>query len=222
MSGIDTPQKAEQRAFQTVIDLSRGREIRPGQRLFEPELSERLKMSRTPLRNALSRLVAEGVLLKEAGKKGYLLPSLSAKDMQQVFSVRASLEGSAAELAALRWNEEELQSLRQLNWQERELYRSRQDKREYSQINEELHHRIVALSDNRYLTLLYAAFYTDGTEAGTDHPDLPSWQEHAMLLDALEARDGSRARRLMEEHVMNTYRYRAALENSGIAGSFLD
>ena len=89
-------QNAELRAFNTVVELIRQREIVPGQRLFEPDLSKRLSMSRTPLRTALSRLVAEGILVKERGRKGYLLPALSSEDMRQIFYSRAAVEGAAA------------------------------------------------------------------------------------------------------------------------------
>lgn len=86
-------QNAELRAFNTVVELIRQREIVPGQRLFEPDLSKRLSMSRTPLRTALSRLVAEGILVKERGRKGYLLPALSSEDMRQISTAAPPWKG---------------------------------------------------------------------------------------------------------------------------------
>ena len=223
-------QNAELRAFNTVVELIRQREIVPGQRLFEPDLSKRLSMSRTPLRTALSRLVAEGILVKERGRKGYLLPALSSEDMRQIFYSRAAVEGAAAARLAHACTPEHVMVLRAINAKEAELFgRERQtpeEKAQYAQLNEELHRLIVSFSGNVYLlrffnssywrstmyTLLYTRFYRERTRPTGEN--VPSWKEHSLIIDALEAHEAERSRRLMEEHVLNTFRYRSLLEDT--------
>lgn len=233
MRDTELEQKAELRAFQTLVELIRRQEIVPGERLFEPDLAERLNMSRTPLRNALSRLVAEGVLVKEPGRKGYLLPALSRDDMQQIFLVRASIEGAAAGVLAKFCTPEQNSDLRSVNWKESELFSEHRDKDLYADLNEVFHRKIVSFSGNVYLlrffdcsywrstlyTLLYATFYLDGDRPQERVKSIPSWKEHAMIVDALENHDAERSRYLMEEHVINTWRYRSKLGKSQKKGN---
>lgn len=187
-------------------------------------------MSRTPLRTALSRLVAEGILVKERGRKGYLLPALSSEDMRQIFYSRAAVEGAAAARLAHACTPEHVMVLRAINAKEAELFgRERQtpeEKAQYAQLNEELHRLIVSFSGNVYLlrffnssywrstmyTLLYTRFYRERTRPTGEN--VPSWKEHSLIIDALEAHEAERSRRLMEEHVLNTFRYRSLLEET--------
>ena len=79
---------AEEQAFQYVIGLIVAHELQPGDRMYEPELVQKMGMSRTPIRTALSRLVADGVLEKVHGQRGYQVPKLSLEDMEKVFTAR--------------------------------------------------------------------------------------------------------------------------------------
>ena len=120
--------------------------------------------------------------------------------------------------------------LRAINAKEAELFgRERQtpeEKAQYAQLNEELHRLIVSFSGNVYLlrffnssywrstmyTLLYTRFYRERTRPTGEN--VPSWKEHSLIIDALEAHEAERSRRLMEEHVLNTFRYRSLLEET--------
>ena len=92
-----------------ILDL----ELRPGQRLYEPELSAELQVSRTPLREALRLLLAED-LLDQLPTGGMVVRALSATEIEELYSVRAVLEGLMAAEAAARLDaagEERLRSL---------------------------------------------------------------------------------------------------------------
>lgn len=212
--------RADLRAFQVIVNLIRQGKVSPGERLFEPDLAERLDMSRTPLRAALSRLVAEGILEKTPGRKGYLLPQLSCTDRDHVFSLRAALEGLAAFQAAQVCTRREIEELRFINWSERELYQKDGNREGYASLNEEFHYSIVLMSGNPYIErtfhqlywrsslypLLFAPFYAKNDKEQGDHV---SWQEHAAVIDAIEARDARTAQKLVETHILNTERFRA-------------
>lgn len=76
----------------------------PGAPLGEVELASRLGVSRTPLRTALSRLVADGLAVARSGR-GVSVAQVSVRDLREVFELRAALEGQAARLAAARRDE---------------------------------------------------------------------------------------------------------------------
>src|SRR5918997_618134 len=85
--------------------------LRPGAQIFEAELATRYGTSKTPVREALSTLVQEG-LVQVLPRRGYLVAPITLRDVQEVFQLRLLLETAAAELAAEHITEE---ALRQLN-----------------------------------------------------------------------------------------------------------
>lgn len=213
--------QADERAFQTLFELIRTREIRPGERLYETELAERFSMSRTPLRHALGRLTAEGLLSKTPGRKGYFMPPLTRQDMTEVFHARAAVEGMAGALLAGRLPKNLSAELSAIITQQKELYANGSRRGEYAALNGNFHFALVRGSGNRYLlrsfapifwrsimyTLLYATFYTgiEEIESGNS-PRRPSWDQHEEIVNVIESGEGDLARKIIEAH---------ALENCG-------
>lgn len=218
----DMKEHAEQQAFDQILECIFEREIRPGRRIYEPDLESLTGLGRTPVRHALARLTAEGVFVRIPGKRGYVLPSLSTEDMEQVFTVRARLEGMAAELAATQRTGEDLAELERINSHEKELFEKRTNREGYANDNYNFHHGIIAMSRNPYLerfagqaywrSTLYTVlhFSYPGQKVSQELPDLghPTWKEHRAIIEALRSSDAVLARRLTEEHVLNTYRFR--------------
>ncbi|MDO5492874.1 MAG: GntR family transcriptional regulator [Nesterenkonia sp.] len=93
--------RASDRAYQQLRDEIVDGRLTPDTVLGEVEQSERLGVSRTPLREALSRLMADG-LAAQAGGRGAVVSSISLDDVDQLFEVRIPLEVQAAQLAAHR------------------------------------------------------------------------------------------------------------------------
>lgn len=93
------------KASDTAYDLVRSEildwQLKPGAVLAEVELSERLRLSRTPVREALARLVADG-LASPVGARGLVVSALDADNVTELFELRQALEEKAAELAARR------------------------------------------------------------------------------------------------------------------------
>lgn len=92
--------RASERAYAALRDDIVEWRLPPGALLAEVEQSERLGVSRTPLREALSRLTAEG--LTTAGGRGVVVSAISLADIDELFELRETLEGRAAALAAER------------------------------------------------------------------------------------------------------------------------
>jgi len=96
--------RASDRAYAALRDDIIEWRLRPGAVLAEVEQSARLGISRTPLREALSRLTAEG-LTTAAGGRGVVVTDISLEDIDELFELRETLEGKAAALAAGRRRE---------------------------------------------------------------------------------------------------------------------
>lgn len=104
--------RASDRAYEALRDDIIEWRLAPGTVLAEVEQSERLGVSRTPLREALSRLTAEG-LTTAAGGRGVVVTGISLEDIGELFELRETLEGTAAALAAERGDPAAFEQLRQ-------------------------------------------------------------------------------------------------------------
>jgi DNA-binding GntR family transcriptional regulator len=91
-------------------------ELRPGERLMEVQLAEKMGVSRTPVREAIRKLELEG-LVNMIPRKGAHVAELSVKDIMDVLEVRASLDGLATSLASERITDDELKELKYINGQ---------------------------------------------------------------------------------------------------------
>ena len=120
--------------------------IVPGQELSEGELADRFKMSKTPIREALSKLRSEG-LVKTFPRRGYQVAPVTFQDMNEIFEVRMVLEGRAAELASQKITQDGISRLSTLA----EIVYDRAEKPSISrfvQANRDFHEAIAVASGN--------------------------------------------------------------------------
>ena len=184
-------------------------EYGPEERLVEEQLAERLGVSRTPIRQALTMLEAEG-LVELAPNRGATVCSFSVEDVWDIYDLRAVLEGHAARRAAGRIRGEELVRLRDLAQEMEGLPGRFEDHEEEIRalvaLNQEFHGVIVEASRNRRLKrlinrtveipLMFKAFFWY-----TPHERIISNHYHRQILHALGDRDADRAEIVMREHV---------------------
>jgi DNA-binding GntR family transcriptional regulator len=184
-------------------------EYGPDERLIEEQLAERLGVSRTPVRQALTMLEAEG-LVEITPNRGATVCSFSIEDVWDIYDLRAVLEGHAARRAAGRIERRELERLRELAWEMEGLPGQFDDHEEEIRalvaLNQEFHGTIVEASRNRRLErlinrtveipLMFKAFYWY-----TLHERTISNHYHRQILEALENGDADRAEIIMREHV---------------------
>lgn len=183
--------------------------VKPGERLTEERWAKELKVSRTPVREAIALLEAEG-LVTSAPNRGAVVRSFSKDEVKEVYDLRAVLEGYAARKAAAIITDEELASLRRINEAMREsLERVFPNKTEevrwLVEQNNEFHHIIVwasrsdrlavALKGIREVPLVFKAYFWFGREQR-----ILSNHYHGQIVLALRNRDGERAELLMKEH----------------------
>ena len=184
-------------------------EYGPDERLIEEQLAERLGVSRTPVRQALTMLEAEG-LVEIAPNRGATVCSFTTEDVWDIYDLRAVLEGHAARRAAGRIERRELEYLRELTGEMEGLAGRFDDHEEEIRVlvalNQEFHGTIVEASRNRRLgrlinrtveiPLMFKAFFWY-----TPHERIISNHYHRQILEALEGGDADRAEIIMREHV---------------------
>jgi len=186
-------------------------EIRPDERLEEIPLAEKLGVSRTPVRAALSTLASEG-LVDHQPKRGYLVRGFNMEEIVAAYEVRAVLEGLACRNAAMRGlTPEQAQRLRgALADGDRILDLGElrpEDHAPYQQMNVTIHDTLLEASGNPWVTRFAEQaqnipFASDRIILWDDHPIiLRSHGDHHRIIEAVIARDCVRAEQLMREHV---------------------
>jgi DNA-binding GntR family transcriptional regulator len=180
--------------------------IAPGAKLNERALSEQLQVSRTPLREAIKTLAAEG-LVELLPNRGAVAAQLSAQDVADTFEVIAGLEGQSGELAAQRITEPELAEIRALHYEMLAAY-TRRDLPTYYRLNAQIHERINAAARNPVLTQTYrnvnarlqALRFRSNFD---DRKWRPAVDEHEAMVGLLAQRDAAGLRALLVAHLQH-------------------
>lgn len=183
-------------------------ELQPGERVRERQLAERLRVSRTPLREALKILAAEG-LLELMPNRGAVVPALSQNEIRDMLQVLTALESLAGELAAERASDTEIAEIGALHHEMLDAY-TRKDRLAYFKLNQRIHTALVgasrngALIDNhrRLNAQLYRMRYRSNLYNTRWHSAI---EEHEHILAALQARDAVLLAALMKSHLGNTW-----------------
>ena len=180
--------------------------LAPGAKLNERELSELLQVSRTPLREAIKMLAAEG-LVALLPNRGAVVVQLSEQDVADAFEVIAGLEGQAGELAAQRISVAQLAEIRALHYEMLAAF-TRRDLATYYRLNALIHTHINAAAGNRVLTQTWAnlnarlqalRFRSNFDEAKWQR----AMQEHDRMIELLADRDAAGLRALMTAHLLH-------------------
>lgn len=183
------------------------RDLLPGARIAETGLCEQLGVSRTPLREALKLLAAEGLVELRPNRSPRVQP-MRVEEIAQLFEAVSGVERIAAELAAARLDTSELKRLAVMQSRiERHHLAGERDA--YFQNNQKIHRFIVAGAKNPVLRATHewllaraerARYFALSAEGRWDE----SVAEHRAILDALEQRDAEAAGRLLGHHVHRT------------------
>ena len=181
-------------------------QIAPGTKLNERELAELLNVSRTPLREAIRMLAAEG-LVELLPNRGAVVAQMSAQDVADTFEVIAGLEGQSGELAAQRITEPELAEIRALHFEMMAAW-TRRDLPTYYRLNAQIHTQINAAARNPVLAQTWRTvnarlqalrFRSNFDEAKWKR----AVKEHERMVELLAARDAVALRALLIEHLMH-------------------
>jgi DNA-binding GntR family transcriptional regulator len=179
--------------------------------LSESALASEFEVSRTPVREALKQLQAEG-LVRVVPRVGTFVAEPSRREIIELFQVKEVLEGLAARQLALRGRVPELEQLeRNVDLSERAVQAG--DHEAYARLVHEFHHLIVASSDNTKLiahndTLMNQLAYDRLVRTTLARPDRPghSVAEHRAILERILDKDAYGAEQAMRDHVRSSYR----------------
>ena len=180
--------------------------IAPGAKLNERELSERLNVSRTPLREAIKMLAAEG-LVELLPNRGAVAVALTEADVAHTFEVMAGLEAQAGELAAQRITEAELAEIQAMHFEMMAAY-TRRDLSAYYMLNARIHSAISAAAKNPVLAQVYQQVNARLQALRfRSNQDGDKWKnamkEHEKMIEALAAHDGAAMREVLLSHLRN-------------------
>jgi DNA-binding GntR family transcriptional regulator len=193
------------RVYNQIKHLILCNEIMPGQKLYHQQLSERLGVSRTPVREALTRLVQEGYV-SFLPKRGFTCKEIRLQEAEELYELREALEAFAVEKAIEILDDETIEQLRaKMNSYGRDV--NNRFSRERLVFDQDVHLAIAELGGNETLqNMLRHIFERIVLKRRTDSIYDPSrgttaHQEHLRLLAAMEQRDTTRAVAIVRSHI---------------------
>ncbi|MDP3760734.1 MAG: GntR family transcriptional regulator [Ramlibacter sp.] len=180
--------------------------IPPGAKLNERELADVLQVSRTPLREAIKMLAAEG-LVELLPNRGAIALALDEKDVHNTFEVMAGLEALSGELAARRITDDELAEIKAMQFEMMAAY-TRRDLPAYYRLNARIHAAINAAAKNPVLTMTYNQVNARLQALRfRSNQDGEKWKravkEHEKMIEALSAHDTHAMRDVLLTHLNN-------------------
>lgn len=185
---------------------------RPGDRLVESELAERLGVSRTPVREALQRLETQSLLTRDG--RSLIVASLDHNQLAELYIVRSELEGLAARLAARHASAEEIRVLRGMVQDDGKLLN---DPQALSRANRRFHKQIHLASHNRFLVqqldLVHRSMALLATTSlAAEGRGQETLAEHHTIVEAIAKGDGDLAYATLREHISKAFETRLKLD----------
>jgi len=185
-------------------------DFKPRTKIYEVTIAKKLGVSRTPVREALRELAAEGFVKMEPNL-GVMVIDFSLDDLQEVLQIRKLIEGFAASVAAQKISEAELKQLEK-TIARMSLCIDKGDVVGYSEANAEFHDIIFKVCGNKKLTKIHENL------SNTDHRFRIralrnnsarlkySLEEHQKIFEALKRRNSEEAERFSQEHIDKVWR----------------
>jgi DNA-binding GntR family transcriptional regulator len=184
------------------------RELEPGSWIDELKIAEEFGISRTPLREALKVLAAEGLVTMKV-RRGAYVTEVSERDLADVYHLLALLESDAVAVVAERASDAQIAELKALHAElEAAAKPGHVDREHFFAVNERFHMRVLAIADNRWRDQMVADLrkvmklnrHNSLLKAGRIAESLA---EHRAVMAAIEARDPAAAMARMQAHFRN-------------------
>ncbi|WP_274425351.1 GntR family transcriptional regulator [Chelativorans sp. YIM 93263] len=203
-----------QNAYRAILAAIRDGVYKPGDRLREEEVAQRIGVSRTPVREALGRLQEKG-LLETASGRGLAVPVLSMSQIFELYAMRQEMEALVARFAAQHATEAEIANLERINGE----LGAADDPHKAAARNRDFHARLYDAARNRYLqaaveelqetiALLPRTTFVQPGRTSTAE------KEHREIIDAIKARDTEAAARAGKAHIQAALQTRLAISET--------
>jgi len=179
-------------------------ELKEGERLVEKDLAEKLKVSRTPVREALRKLETEGLVV-HLPRKGVVVKGFSKEDVIEIYSIRKSLEALAISFTVQNITEKEIEKLKNLNERMKEAAEEEDAEKLFELLREFNRVLIESCRMPRLISLIntyreYLERFRVVTMSKKERK-LLALKEHDEIIDAIIKRDATRAQSLVQEHL---------------------
>jgi DNA-binding GntR family transcriptional regulator len=194
-----------------------GGSLRAGEALSVPELARRLNVSRSPVREAVLGLVAQGLAVEQP-RRGVVVATIAADDLVAIHEVREFLEAGAAQLAARHIDQAGIDRLQQILAEQKRAVKEK-DAEGYFRTNSQLHGTIAAAAGNARLAQILGNLENQmrialNRIAGDERHIRAGFAEHRRIVEAIAARDELAAAAAMRTHIASTIeRLRAGRQN---------
>lgn len=199
--------------YELLLEAIDSGRLPPGSRLREVELAERFGISRTPVREALKRLEAQGLVSHEP-HYGAVVATLDYNQTSDLYALREVLEGTAARLAAIHATEPEIELMQEMVENDRSLIGG--DPLEMAQTNKRFHKQLHLSGRNTYLSTILDNLrlwlvLLAGTTLRAPNRDAESVREHSVIIDAIARHDADAADDATRTHIRNAFKARIQL-----------
>ena len=181
-------------------------ELKPGERLMEIQLANKLGVSRTPIREAIRKLELEGLVIT-IPRRGAEVAEITEKNMQDVLEVRKSLEALAIQLACERMTQEAIEQLKQKSI-DFQASLSTKDVTKIAEADVQFHDVIFEATDNQRLVQLLNNLREQMYRFRVEHLKNEDWypqliEEHEEIIRRLENREREKAMQIISKHIDN-------------------
>lgn len=192
-----------QLVYTTLKEMIREGAVRPGQRMREIEIAEAQGVSRTPVREAMHRLVSEG-LLEASAARGIAVTELSKQQVLELYALREFLEGASARFASQHASLPEMRALHELLEHVHTI--PEEDHGQHALLNKRFHAQIAEAAHNTYLSralsqLSDSLMLVPGTTFQAKGRVAAVHTEHLAIVAAIDARDAEGAERAARDHI---------------------
>lgn len=200
------PESLAENAYHTLRNRIMKGSVLPGEAMLEEHLSASMDMSRTPVRTALTRLKAEGLLV-EGADRTLRVPGLDAKSIEDTFRARITIEAAVVVLAAEHATRAQIQRLEHIMWDE-EMAHQNHDESLVCGLDRMFHTYLAEIAGNSYFIEFTSRTNARSSlmlsQSGTLRDAItPAMVEHRRVVDAILQHDPAKAKAAMEEHLHN-------------------
>lgn len=206
LSPVSGPVSLEKLAYDSIKSAILAFQLLPEENLVETDLARQLGISKTPVRDALSRLEKEG-FVEKIPYKGYTVTGISQQAVIEIFEIRATLEGLSARQATPNFTEQDLETARELVFHHNEATRQG-DTQSASELNKQFHALILSKAKNSWLRQILGNLedhlsryrLLSNFQAGRLEK---SAEEHNAILGAIIARQPEKAEQAVRTHLLS-------------------
>lgn len=199
---IERHQTLREKILETIREAILKGQLKPGEKVAEPELAERFGISRTPIREAFRQLESEGYLTV-IPRKGAVVTSLSERAVEEFYAIKSILEGYAARMAAENLTERDIEKLEAINARLAQLAEEG-DVKTFFKVHNEFHELFIRAADNEKLLELINQLMLKFNRLRLASLAIPgrmdtSVREHEKIIEAFRNKDGELADNLVRK-----------------------